>query len=331
MAALRDDATYGSQNVIRHGSDGARVARLGRRLVEGLPPKERESYRWSFNVVGEKSVNAVAFPGGFIFVHEGLLKMADSDAEIAGVLAHEIGHVLSRHSQREIIKANIIGVLIGMFLNEDGDGRQESNGEALGEVLLKYASHFGDLKFSRANEFEADTTGFHALVGARLEPRGMVRFFEKLLRMEGPSGGALEQWESTHPATRDRIGALEDQYSSLPSHILRSLGDAEGGATKSTERDTGDDGGHRWAANGAGSGGYWDSKPETADAGFTTVKVPGRIRAGDTMRITYPDGREARVRVPGLGGSRVMVCYSPSDNCFTDEAGPKTRRRRRYG
>merc|ERR1712125_34729 len=136
-----------------------------------------------------------------------------TDAEIMALIAHEVGHVLQRHSQRRMIKQNVLKYVSSAVVYEDNDGYNESFGEAIGEILVKGAQFLGEQGFSRKDEYEADEAGWTLLGEARVDPRAMISMLRKLWRASGDSGET--RWESTHPGTRDRIDALEKKWEDM--------------------------------------------------------------------------------------------------------------------
>ena len=195
------------------------VGAISGRVLQALSRREREQYAWQFQVVDDDSVNAFALPGGWVFLNCGLLRATRTPEEVAGVVAHEMGHVLSRHSQKRMIEERLISTLLRALVHEDGDDEQEGFGERVAETLARGALQLGALRFSRANEFEADARGSKLLRAAGIGVGGMVSFFEELLRLEAdaPSSALSREWLSTHPATTERIRTLRAQVDELPA------------------------------------------------------------------------------------------------------------------
>jgi predicted Zn-dependent protease len=214
------------------------VQTISARVLSGLPAHERERYAWRFRVLDDPAVNAFALPGGFVFLNVGLLRAAKSAEEVAGVVAHEMGHVLSRHAQKRMIEERLLGTLFQSLTHDDGDDEDEGFGERVAETLARGAMQMGGLRFSRANEFEADAKGSELLRAAGIGVSGMVTFFEGLLRAEGGSTpnslpnslaavDSIREWLSTHPATSERIASIKQQVEALPAHARRrAWGDA---------------------------------------------------------------------------------------------------------
>lgn len=175
--------------VLTEGSAVTAVHDIGGRLTAQI--SSPYAFRW--HVVDDPQVNAFAVPGGHVVVFTGLLRAADSPEEVAGVLAHEVQHVVLRHSLHGLVRSlgwrATIKILFG------------SSGPLSGVGDL--AAQLGGLKFGREQETAADVEGLKLLQRARIDPQGMVAFFEKLARKE--SGVALL---STHPMSADRADRL---------------------------------------------------------------------------------------------------------------------------
>jgi predicted Zn-dependent protease len=174
------------------------VERLGRSLVTAAGPQPL-SYR--FAVVSDPNLNAFAVPGGYVYVNTGTVVAAADMSELAGVMAHEVGHVALRHVAKSYNRQRGTGVLyqvstiaLGVFLG--------SGAAAGGEVLGGLAAQAYLTSYSREAEEQADRFAVAILPKAGIDPRGLVRFFEKL-RAQGGGGGP--DFLSSHPATADRI------------------------------------------------------------------------------------------------------------------------------
>jgi predicted Zn-dependent protease len=170
------------------------VREVGLRIAHS---SERPELPWEFHVVDSSVVNAFAFPGGFVYLTRGILTHMNSEAEMVGVLGHEIGHVTARHSAQQISKSQLAGVGFG-----------------LGMIFVPEVRPFGDilqsglgllfLKFGRDDEREADRLGVRYALEASYDARRMAEFFDVLDRMREKSGQALPSWLSTHPDPVDR-------------------------------------------------------------------------------------------------------------------------------
>ena len=173
---------------------------------------------WQFFIVDSKEVNAFAIPGGFVYVNRGLIERADHMDEIAGVLGHEIGHVVKRHTVKQMQKGEKANVLVtlGCVLTSicnSGAGQQAIN--VAGGALFA--------KFSRTDEKEADDVGFDNVVRAGISPVGMVTMFQKLLdeRKRRPAG--VDAWFATHPLEEDRIADIQSRINTIPPAQLARL------------------------------------------------------------------------------------------------------------
>ncbi len=171
-----------------------RVARLGMEIARS---SERPALPWEFHVVDSPVVNAFALPGGFVYLTRGILAHMNSDAEMVGVLGHEIGHITARHSAQQISKSQLasLGLGVGMiFVPEVG---RYGN-------LLQSGLGLLFLKFGRDDETEADRLSVRYAMEEGYDPRRMAEFFEVLERTRGEAGGVLPAWLSTHPDPSDR-------------------------------------------------------------------------------------------------------------------------------
>jgi predicted Zn-dependent protease len=162
----------------------------------------RANLNWEFKVLDSPVINAFAVPGGFIYVTRGILAYLNSEAELAGVLGHEIGHVTARHSAKQYSKSTVaqLGLAVGSELSE---------------TVRNYAgiAQFGVgmlfLKFSRDNERQADALGVEYSTKSGFDSDHMANFFGTLERLHPSSGGSLPDWFSTHPNPPDRIKAIQ--------------------------------------------------------------------------------------------------------------------------
>ncbi|MEG3437949.1 M48 family metallopeptidase [Pannus brasiliensis CCIBt3594] len=169
---------------------------IGQRLARY---SERPDIPYTFRVVRDDSVNAFATMGGFVYIHSGLIKVAANEAELASVIAHEIGHIAARHSIGQMRNAAIArGVL-------SATGLDTRSWVQLGVNLVYNLPH------SRQDELEADRLGLNNLIAAGYAPSAMVSFLEKLLKKSGSTPSFL----STHPATEERIERLQAEIDSI--------------------------------------------------------------------------------------------------------------------
>jgi beta-barrel assembly-enhancing protease len=164
--------------------------------------KDRPGVEYRFTVLDDpRQINAFAAPGGFLYVYSGLLLAADDEAELAGVLAHEIGHIVGRHS------ANQLAAQFGIqFLTTIALGEEASQGAT---EITQIAAQLGSARFSRDDEREADKYGVKYTIDAGYDPEGLLSFFEKLKKLEGGKKSDVDKLLSSHPATDERIRDIE--------------------------------------------------------------------------------------------------------------------------
>jgi predicted Zn-dependent protease len=179
----------------------------------------RADLQWQFAVVNTNVINAFALPGGFIYVNRGVLAQASNESELAGVLAHEIEHVVRRHSVKQMEQVQQANVGVGLVCVLT---RVCENQAAQAAIQVGGSAVFA--KFSRADEVQADEGGFQNVIRAGINPRGMLTFFQKLLAEEqsGGSGGA-SAWFSDHPGTQDRIADIQRMLAATPASQIASL------------------------------------------------------------------------------------------------------------
>ena len=180
-------------------------------LGEDLAAKsERPDLPWEFKVLDDPLVNAFALPGGYIYVTRGILAHFDSEAELAAVLGHEIGHVTARHSANQLSKQTLAtGLLIAGSLALDYDEQYIAG-------LAGIAAQLMFLKFSRDDERQADALGLRYIDRQGYDPRPMTNVFETLGRVsEAAGGGAGPKWASTHPAPENRVQLLNGQIAQM--------------------------------------------------------------------------------------------------------------------
>jgi predicted Zn-dependent protease len=189
----------------------AYVAGIGKRMAA---KSERPNLPWEFHVVNDAAVNAFALPGGFIYVTRGLLAFMNSEAELATVLGHEIGHVTAKHSVQQISKAQIatLGLGVGSILSSDIAQYAGIASQGLGVLFLKYG---------RDAENQADQLGFKYALGLNYDVREMGNVFQTLGRASevGGGGGRLPEWLSTHPNPENRVARTQERLDTLQAPL----------------------------------------------------------------------------------------------------------------
>lgn len=190
---------------------------LGDSLARVTP---RADLRWHFYIVDSPEVNAFAVPGGYVYVNRGLIEQAQNMSEVAGVLGHEIGHVVKRHSIKQMEqqqKANF-GLTVGCILAPN-----VCNNQAAG-ALINVGGSAVFARFSRQDEAEADAEAVIFTTRAGIDPRGIPQMFRILLNERQTRPGAVDAWFATHPLEESRITATEAQIRrDVKPSVLASL------------------------------------------------------------------------------------------------------------
>ena len=182
------------------------VQRVGSSLAKD---SERGNLPWTFRVVDDPTPNAFALPGGFIFVTRGMMNLMDSEAELATVLGHEIGHVTARHSVSQISRAQLaqLGLGIGMIFSEQLRNYQDVVGTGLQLLFLKYG---------RDDERQSDELGFKYALNEGYDVSEMADVFQSLQRVGAATGRSpLPSWMSTHPDPGERVETARRRVAAL--------------------------------------------------------------------------------------------------------------------
>jgi len=190
------------------------VNRIGQNLVRNSDAK----VPFTIKVIDGEEVNAFALPGGYFFVYSGLILKADNEAELAGVMSHEIAHVAARHGTRQATRgeiANLATIPLIFMGGWTGYGIQQA-----ASILVPV----GFLKFSRGFESEADMLGLEYMYKAGYDPTAFVDFFEKIETLEKRKPGTMAKVFSSHPMTDDRIRAaqknIQDLLKAKPEYVV---------------------------------------------------------------------------------------------------------------
>lgn len=233
-AALLAGCGVSTQQEVQMGQEGAQqveaqlpmvqdatiqnyVNSLGQRIASRT---SRADLQWRFRVVNSDVVNAFALPGGYVYINRGVLARASSMSEVAGVLGHEIEHVVRRHSVKQMEQAQGANVGVGILCALTGVCQ---SGVAQAAINIGGTAVFA--KFSRTDEIQADEGGFNNLIRAGINPRGMLTLFQKLLAEEQQSGGGgnVAAWFADHPGTQDRIADIQRMLNGTSASTLNGL------------------------------------------------------------------------------------------------------------
>ena len=286
------------------------LASIGQRLVESIPQELRHSeFRYSFQVVNVREINAFALPGGPMFVNRGMIEAAHTEGEVAGVMAHELSHVALRHGTAQATKATKyeIGTLLGAVLGSIIGGNVGS--------AVAQGTQFGlgtaFLRFSREFERQADLLGSHIMAAAGYSPLEMASMF-KTIEKQGGSGGP--QWLSDHPNPGDRYAYITREAKLVevrnPVRDTRAFTRAQARLRKMTPAPTTEEATRK--AAGRGSAPVSDGRLE-----------PGRVAPPSSTSTAYTEGDLFRVSVPSnwreLPGSDA-VTFAP-DGAYGNSGG----------
>ena len=186
----------------------AYVATLGSALATASDDRGRE---WRFRVIDASDVNAFALPGGFVYVNRGLIDRAGNASELAGVLGHEISHVVLRHSAERLEKAQKTNVGVSVVC-----GLTNLCSSEAARVAINVGGAALFARFSRQDEFEADSAAVGITTRAGFDPNGIATMFSKLLRDRERQPDIVSGWFASHPFEEDRITAVQRVIAAAP-------------------------------------------------------------------------------------------------------------------
>ena len=299
MFSVQQDISVGKQNAVQAErllplcnapKVDAYLTELGMKLVAHLDTHGAQ-YPWEFHCVNDRSINAFALPGGYVFVNRGAIEVADNEAQLAGVMAHEISHVALRHGTNQASKAELtqggLGIVGGLFGGGvSGALMQQLGAFAAGGVLLRY---------SRTAETQADISGTQVLYDSGYDPRAMAQFFEKL---EAESKGKNPpEFFSDHPSPDHRVERVDQEIEKLggtPPNARRDSQEFEAAKREVMNLPIV----KKPAPGGAATGGTI-SKPQAPSSNYLayqasgyTLKVPDNWKKhGDENNLAFaPDG-----------------------------------------
>jgi predicted Zn-dependent protease len=212
LISVADEITLGkeAQKSVRkevpviNGDAAAYVTRIGKQLAAGA---RGPRYPYSFSIANYREINAFALPGGPVWVHRGAIEAAANEAQLAGVLAHEIAHISQRHAADQISQGAVANGLLGLL----GAVLGNSGGARTAQMGAQVLAGGYMMKFSRDDEREADRVGVDILRRAGWDARGLLEFMQTLRARAGRDAGSVELFLSTHPAPGERVERLRAQ------------------------------------------------------------------------------------------------------------------------
>jgi predicted Zn-dependent protease len=182
----------------------AYIRSMGERIVAQTPMARMP---WQFHVVDDPAINAFAIPGGHVYVNTGLINATANASELAGVMAHEITHGVSRHSTEQMSTQYGLSALASIVLGQNAGNIQQIAAQVIAGGALA--------RFSRGAEREADEQGIRYMAAAGYNPRGMATMFQKLMDNEKRQPGTVEKFFSTHPLTTERVRDAEKRAAAM--------------------------------------------------------------------------------------------------------------------
>ncbi len=275
------------------------IADIGKRLAAN---SQAPDYPYSFKVVADDSINAFALPGGPIYVHSGLITAADNEAQVAGVLAHEVGHVALRHSTHQISKARMWQIPLAL-----ASGALEKSGGilgTLGQMGIGFGANSLFMKYSRDAEKDADIVGARMMARTGYDPVEMARFFEKL-QSEG-GGGGMPQFFSDHPNPGNRVAYVTEEVRELPpgnyTKGSSQFATMKARAAKIKPQKKAEPSRQRGAADGG-------SEPASVPQGFEPFR-------GSDYELSYPESWRVAAHQDGSS-----VTIAPSNGLIQQQSG----------
>ena len=284
------------------------VETVGRQLVSAIPAEfAHREFRYTFDVVNQKEINAFALPGGPMFLNRGMIEAAKTEAEVAGVMAHEISHVALRHGTAQATKGEKfqIGAILGQVAGAVIGGTAGS--------IIAQGSQFGlgtyFLKYGRQAESEADLLGAQILARAGYDPRQMANMFKTI---EAQGGGSGPEWLSSHPNPGNRYNAINKEAS-----MLRVQGNADTGQFRTVQQRLG-------GMSPALTAEQIAANQKNQSRGPATVSNrPVNVEPPSAQQRTYQAGKVLRITVPAnwrqTGGE--VLTYAPEGGFYTDGRG----------
>ena len=203
------DADIRAMNKVYPDTAWARyINEVGQRVVKVC---DRQNIEYHFNVIESDQINAFATPGGYVYFYTGILRMMESESEMAAVMAHEVSHVVARHSAKHLQAALGASIIASIAL---GRHSEELIGQITGIIIGLSLTGYG-----RSHELEADQFGLVYMTRAGYNPGGARSMFAKLAELSGGKGGVFEKLTSSHPDTQERIAKIDAQIAAMPRTV----------------------------------------------------------------------------------------------------------------
>jgi len=187
----------------------AYIRDVGERIHARTPISDRP---FTFKVINDPSVNAFSLPGGHVYINTGLIQQADKADMLAGVMAHEISHVVARHAIKQVEQQQEISAIGSILLGQ--------NPNAVQSVIANILAGGAMARFSREDEKEADDLGVGYMSAAGFDAHGMLEMFQKLLSLEKSQPNAVSRFLSDHPTTQSRINDIQKRVQGTPPGIV---------------------------------------------------------------------------------------------------------------
>ncbi len=199
-----DTKEYPLLDSVKYATAYAHVNRIMKTILNTGVVDYATDFNWTIKIIDADVLNAFACPGGKIYVYRGLINYLDNEAQLAGVIAHEMAHVARRHSTRQMTKQYGVEYLTGMLLG--------SKPNQYLQIAAQLAGNVGGLAFSRTDEYEADNYAVGFLSYTDYNPLGVAGFFEKMLNDGSADASAKTSFLSTHPSPPDRIQKINEAW-----------------------------------------------------------------------------------------------------------------------
>ncbi len=219
LFSVEDDKTFGNQmyaqiqgdtkeypllDSVKYADAYKNVRRIFNTILSSGQVEHAKDFDWSVQIIDADVLNAFACPGGKLYVYKGLIKYLDNEAQLAGVMGHEMAHAACRHSTEQMTKQYGISTISSMLLGQNPDMYLQ--------IAAQLAGNVGGLAFSRTDEYEADSQAVIYLSHTEYNPLGVAGFFEKMQAEQTGNSGKTPEWLSTHPKDENRIKNIKEVW-----------------------------------------------------------------------------------------------------------------------